>query len=191
MTGDMWHRLAGEVEQLDAHAGRALHVALREHASPLRIQVAGRAGTGRRAIARAVVAAAGPSPVEVVVTVVDAPDTIDPVLGADVVVYVLPSRLDPADVHPADRTALSRVDPRRVVVVVTGAGGPVDPVAATLGTGVFTAGDPALDDAIAARRDTAHLRRDEDLARIVAGIATTPAARDLIEAALDSVAVRA
>ncbi len=188
MTGDLWHRLAGDVERLDSIAGRALHAVLRDRAAPLRIQVAGRAGTGFRSVRDAVRVSVGAgSTVEVAGVAVDVPDTADPVFDGDVVVYAVPVRLDPASVHPADRSSLSHIDARRVVVVVVGGTDEhVDPIAATLGLGAFAVGDPALTDAIAARLAAASRLRDEHLVRVVAGIAATPAARDLIEAALDA-----
>lgn len=185
MVGDLWHRLAVEVEKLDSAAGRAVHAAVREHGGPLRIQVAGRAGTGRRSVQN-VVASISAGEADVTGAVVDAPDAPDPLFDCDVVVYVLPNRLDPSSVHPADRSALSRIDPRRVVAVTGGPGEQADPIAATLGIGVFTVEDPALADAVTARLANAFSHRDEHLVRTVAGIAAGPAARDLIEAAIDT-----
>ncbi|MBM7459334.1 hypothetical protein [Rhodococcus coprophilus] len=187
MTGDLWDRLAVEVEKLDGVAGRAVHAAVRERAAPLRIQVAGRAGTGRRSVENIVTASVGAdSAAEVTGVVVDAPGETDPAFDGDVVVYVLPIRLDPASVHPADRSALARIDARRLVVVAGGPGEQADQIAATLGIGVFTVDDPALPDAVAARLAAAFAHRDEYLVRTVAGIAAVPAARDLIEAAIDA-----
>ncbi len=193
MTGDLWHRLAVEVEKVDSVAGSAVRAAVGERTAPLRIQVAGREGTGRRSVERVVAVSVGAESVgvdigvEVTGVVVDAPGEPDPVFDADVVVYVLPIRLDPASVHPADRSALARIDVRRLVVVAGGPGDQADPIAATLGVGVFTADDPALSGAVATRLDAAFGHREEHLVRTVAGIAAVPAARDLIEAAIDTV----
>jgi hypothetical protein len=175
-----WHRLAGEVDRLDPAAGRTLHSALARYTAPLRIQVAGRAGVGRDDVQRAL----PELPCASESAVVDAPGVPDPVLDADVVVYVLPTRLDPASVHPADQRTLETLDPRRVVVVVAG-----DTPVPCLTVPVFVQDDPYLDTTITDRVDGAHSRRFEDFVRAVTRIAASPQARDVIEAALEDVAV--
>lgn len=182
---ESWHRLAGEVDRLDPNAGRMLHSALARYIAPLRIQVAGRAGVGRGDVQRAL--SELPCPWESAASesvVVDAPGIPDPVLDADVVVYVLPIRLDPTSVHPADQRTLDTLDPRRVVVVVAG-----DAAVPGLAVPVFAHDDPYLDATITDRVHGAHVRRLEDFVRTVAGIAASPQARDVIEAALENAEV--
>ncbi|TCN50142.1 hypothetical protein EV641_113123 [Rhodococcus sp. SMB37] len=177
-----WRRIADEVDRLDPDAGRMLHSALARHSAPLRIQVAGRAGVGREHVQRALTRLCGlPGAWEPVV--VDAPGVPDPVLDADVMVYVLPARLDPTSVHPADRRFLETLDSRRVVVVVT-----VDRAVPGLTMPVFVQDDPNLETTITDRVAGAYCRRFEDFVRTVAGIAASPQARDVIEAALEDVA---
>ncbi|MEE2035298.1 hypothetical protein Q8814_24860, partial [Rhodococcus sp. CC-R104] len=108
---ELWQRLAAELDRLDADAGRTLHAALARRTAPLRIQVAGRAGTGRGSVRRSLDTVLGDVVFED--AIVDAPDGPEPVLGGDVVVYVLPTRLDPVSVHPADRAALAGLDAGR------------------------------------------------------------------------------
>ncbi|MCK0090661.1 hypothetical protein HCA61_06220 [Rhodococcus sp. HNM0563] len=174
---DPWRRIADEVDRLDPDAGRTLHSALARCTAPLRIQVAGRAGVGRADVQRAL-AGLPASPES---AVIDVPGTPDPVLDADVVIYVLPSRLDPVTVHPADRRALAALDSRRVIVVVAG-----DTPVRGLGASVFTRDDPNLEAVILDQLDRAHSGRFEDFVTSVAGIAASPQARDVIEAALES-----
>ncbi|MEU5842147.1 hypothetical protein [Rhodococcus sp. NPDC047139] len=196
MTGDLWYGLAAEVEQVDVQAGRALRKALAGHAAPMRVQVAGRAGTGRAVVearvreALSTEADAGPLVVRVTV---DAPDAPDPVLDADLVVYVVPRRLEPAVAHPADRAALAAVDPRRVVLVVSGEGDVaeyatvVDAMGIAREQAVALGDDPLLGERIAARTALARDLRDEELARVAAGIPASPRVRELVEQVLDLV----
>src|SRR5690606_20592392 len=94
-----WHRLVAEIEQLDITAGRALREALAVHDAPLLVRVSGRAGTGREGVESAVRTLA--RDVRVVGAVTDAPGErrSEP---ADIVVRVVPRRLDPGEAHPAD-----------------------------------------------------------------------------------------
>lgn len=192
----LWRRLAEQVDRLDADAGRVLHAALERHAGPLRIQVAGRAGTDRGEVRQRLGAKVADGANFEDVTV-DAPGSPDRALDGDVVVYVLPTRLDPASVHPADRAVLAGLDAGRVVAVLAGSGPVGEDVAAVtealateLQVPVFDAGDPGWQDAVADRLRSAHLHRDRELARTAAGTAACPAARDAIEAVLDTVAAQ-
>lgn len=202
MTGDLWHRLAAEAEQLDAQAGRELRRALVRHAAPLRVQVAGRAGIGReavedgvrRALSRDKALSPDDSAGHLVLGVpVDTPDGPEPVLDADVVVYVVPRRLDPSVAHPADRAVLTAVDRRRVVLVVAGEADPAECAAVALGMGAaqeraVAAGDEhAVADAVAVCAATARDLRDEQLTRTAAGVAAVPRVRELVEHVLDLV----
>lgn len=181
----LWRRLADEVDRLDPDAGRMLHGALAGYTAPLRIQVAGRAGVGRGNVQRALSVLPGAwESAAWESALVDVPGVPDPVLDADIVVYVLPTRLAPTSIHPADRRTLDTLDPRRVVVVVAG-----DTPVSGLTTPVFVQDDPHLDATIADRVDGAHLLRLEDFVRTVAGIAASPQARDVIEAALEDAGV--
>ncbi|MEE2034103.1 hypothetical protein, partial [Rhodococcus chondri] len=63
-------------------------------------------------------------------------------------------------------------------------------LAAELLVPVFAADDPGWPDAVAERLSGAHLHRDRELARLAAGTAACPAARDAIEAVLDAVAAQ-
>ncbi|WP_326600167.1 MULTISPECIES: hypothetical protein [Rhodococcus] len=201
MTGELWHHLAAQVEQLDAQAGRLIRRALAEHTAALRVQVAGRAGTGRESVETQVRRVllhrldieGGEVDAAVAGVAVDTPDGPDAVLDGDLVVYVVPRRLDPAVVHPADRAASTAVDPRRVVLVVPGEtddagcalvgramGVPPDQVVAVRGEGRLA--EPLAMRAVVARR-----LRDEELARVVAGIPATPQVRELVERTLDLV----
>ncbi|HET8993122.1 MULTISPECIES: hypothetical protein [unclassified Rhodococcus (in: high G+C Gram-positive bacteria)] len=174
---DPWHRIADEVDRLDPDAGRTLHSALARCTAPLRIQVAGRAGVGRADVQRTLAGL----PASSEAAVIDVPGTPDPVLDADVVIYVLPSRLDPVSVHPADRRALAALDSRRVIVVVAG-----DTAVQGLVASVFTRDDPNLEAVLLERLDRADSGRFEDFVTTVAGIAASPQARDVIEAALEN-----
>ncbi|WP_408016041.1 hypothetical protein [Rhodococcus artemisiae] len=167
---------------MDPDAGRMLHSALARHSAPLRIQVAGRAGVGREHVQCALARLCGLSRA-LEPAVVDVPGVSDPVLDADVMVYVLPARLDPTSVHPADRRFLETLDSRRVVVVVTG-----DRAVPGLAMPVCAQDDPNLETMITDRVDGARSRRFEDFVRTVAGIAASPQARDVIEAALEDAA---
>ncbi|UTT48181.1 MULTISPECIES: hypothetical protein [Rhodococcus] len=196
MTGELWHHLAAQVEQLDAQAGRVLRSALARHAAALRVQVAGRAGTGRAVVEARVReslphdAAAGTI---VVGVAVDTPGGPDPVLDADLVVHVVPRRLDPAVAHPADRAALATVDPRRVVLVVSGGADAAECAVVARATGVAPGQVVAVREEelfaelIAARAAVARGLRDEELARVAAGIPAAPQVRELVEHALDLV----
>ncbi|MFD6897075.1 hypothetical protein ACFWB0_21345 [Rhodococcus sp. NPDC060086] len=181
----LWRRLADEVDRLDPDAGRMLHAALAGYTAPLRIQVAGRAGVGRGNVQRALSVLPGAwESAAWESALVDVPGVPDPVLDADIVVYVLPTRLGPTSMHPADRRTLDTLDPRRVVVVVAG-----DTPVSGLAAPVFVQDDPYLGATIAGRVDGAHLLRLEDFVCTVAGIAASPQARDVIEAALEDAGV--
>ncbi|MBS9375289.1 hypothetical protein [Rhodococcus sp. B50] len=193
MTGDLWHRLAAQVEQLDAEAGRALRSALAGHAAALRVQVAGRAGTGREVVEARVRESLPEASADAIVVgaAVDTPDGPDPVLDADLLVYVVPRRLDPAVVHPADRAALATVDPRRIVLVVSGGAAAAECAVVARATGVAPGqvvavrAEELLAELIAARAAVARGLRDEELARAAAGIPAAPQVRELVEHTLD------
>jgi len=197
MTGDGWYHLADEVERLDTQAGRALRAALARHTEPLRVQVAGRAGTGRENV-EAAVRSAVPDDVEITAVILDAPSGPDPVLDADVLVLVVPRR---PVAHPADRTAADGATPERLLVVVPGAGEP-DRLAVAAALAVppehALAGPPphapyppddALAQALAACLSEARHSRELLLARTAAGLAVAPTVRDRVEDVLDEVAV--
>ncbi|WP_226438279.1 hypothetical protein [Rhodococcus yananensis] len=193
--GDRRRRLAAAVDGLDPVAGRAVHDAIARAEGPVRVQIAGRAGTGRStvrehlqvsvrehlevSVRESLLSSAG---VHLSVVTVDAPDVPDPVLDADVVVYVLPTRPDASSVHPADRAAVVAANPGCIVAVVAGGGarpdlGPTLPVHAL--------DDPRFDAAVAECIAGAHRRRLDVFARTLAEIPASPAARDVLEAALD------
>ncbi|WP_435278045.1 hypothetical protein [Rhodococcus yananensis] len=201
--GDRRRRLAATVDGLDPVAGRAVHDAIARAEGPVRVQIAGRAGTGRStvrehlevsvrehletsvrehletSVRESLLSSAG---VHLSVVTVDAPDVPDPVLDADVVVYVLPTRPDASSVHPADRAAVVAANPGCIVAVVAGGGarpdlGPTLPVHAL--------DDPRFDAAVAECIAGAHRRRLDVFARTLAEIPASPAARDVLEAALD------
>ncbi|WP_016694533.1 hypothetical protein [Rhodococcus rhodochrous] len=201
MTGELWHHLAAQVEQLDAQAGRLIRRALAEHTAALRVQVAGRAGTGRESIEaqvrelllRRVEIEGGEVDAAVAGVAVDTPDGPDPVLDADLVVYVVPRRLDPAVAHPADRAALAAVDPRRVVLVVSGESDDAECAAVACAVGVpphqvvADRDEELLAESVAARAVVVRRLRDEEFARVVAGVPAAPQVRELVEQALDLV----
>ncbi|AWZ26585.1 hypothetical protein CEJ39_22530 [Rhodococcus pyridinivorans] len=201
MTGELWHHLAAQVEQLDAQAGRLIRRALTEHTAALRVQVAGRAGTGRESVEtqvrelllRRVDIEGGQVDAAVGGVVVDTPDGPDPVLDGDVVVYVVPRRLDPAVAHPADRAALTAVDPCRLVLVVTGGTDDSECALVARATGVppdqvvAVRDEELLGERLAARAVVARRLRDEELARVVAGVPAAPQVRELVEQTLDLV----
>ncbi|WP_068162970.1 hypothetical protein [Rhodococcus phenolicus] len=190
---DGWHALAQRVERIDATAGRAVHAALRARDRPLTVQVVERAGSGGRDLAP-VESAAGYT---VEHLEMDVPGRPDPVVDGDVVVQVTAVRCPPHAIHPVDRTTIARAEAGRVVVVLTGTEQLADPgaaltaVAEQLRTPVLPVSDTeALAAAVAARLQRARRRRDDELARTVAGIAATPPARDVIEDALDTLGPR-
>ncbi|NLU83709.1 hypothetical protein [Rhodococcus sp. HNM0569] len=114
-VGVVCERAASELDALaaalpgaDAHAAaQAAHV-LR---APVRIQIAGRAGVGRTTLAR-VLGTRRDAHVEVAAPV-DAPGAPDPVLDAEVVVYVFVD-----GVRDADRAALRKLDPAGAITVL-------------------------------------------------------------------------
>lgn len=201
MTGELWHHLAAQVEQLDAQAGRLIRRALAEHTAALRVQVAGRAGTGRESVEaqvrelllRRVDIEGGQVDAAVAGVAVDTPDGPDPVLDAELVVYVVPRRLDAAVAHPADRAALAAVDPRRLVLVVTGGTDDLECALVARATGVppdqvvAVRDEERLAEPLAARAVVARGLRDEELARVVAGVPAAPQVRELVEQTLDLV----
>ena len=201
MTGELWHHLAAQVEQLDAQAGRLIRRALAEHTAALRVQVAGRAGTGRESVEaqvrelllRRVDIEGGQVDAAVAGVAVDTPDGPDPVLDAELVVYVVPRRLDAAVAHPTDRAALAAVDPRRVVLVVTGGTDDLECALVARATGVppdqvvAVRDEERLAEPLAARAVVARGLRDEELARVVAGVPAAPQVRELVEQTLDLV----
>lgn len=75
---------------------------------PVRIQVTGRAGAGKSTLLRALALMSAEETMPV-----DAPGQADPVLDADLLVYVLASAL-----QPGDRAVLSRLPPERTLVVL-------------------------------------------------------------------------
>lgn len=183
-VAEIGHSLAADVDRFDASAGRAIREAVARAVAPMRVQIAGRAGVGRAAARRSLPPLPG---AEVSVVTVDSPDLPEPVLDADVVVYVLPVRPDPVSVHPADRAALTAVDPRRIVAVVA-AGATVLPELTALAMApARTLDDPALPDAVAGCAAGARAARLDAFTRTVAQIPASPRARDVIEAVLDSV----
>lgn len=194
-----WSHLAGDVERIDPAAGRALQAVLAEHETPLRIRVDGRAGVGREDVESAVRTSCTDE--TVIAGAVDVPrrprpDSFrDADADADVVVYVLPRRLDPAVPHPADVEALGVVDFRRVILVVAGA------TVEETGTSAAAHGFPLeravafsprgpnaeLSERLADRMVVARRLRGEELLRTVARIPACPVARDIVERALDAV----
>ena len=88
---------------LDGAVAGQVHAALECCRVPVAVHVAGRAGVGRRCVA----AALGLPP-DTVTTPIDALDRPDPVLDADVVVYVVAGGPHPADQPPCERTLLVR-----------------------------------------------------------------------------------
>lgn len=192
-SDDAWCALAHRVEQFDADAGRAVHAALRARDRPLAVQIVGRAGGGGGALD--VAESSAEYAVEHVE--VDVPGRSDPVVGGDVVVHVTAVRCPPHAIHPADRAVINRVEAGRMLVVLTGTERLDDPdaavtaVAGELRVPVLHFSDTdALATAVAARLHHARRRRDEELARTVAGIAANPPARDAIENALDSLTLQ-
>lgn len=92
-----------------------LAAAIAEADRPTRVQIAGRAGSGRSAVARALRLP------DATFVDVDSPASVDVALDGDVVVYVLAERL-----HPADREALAIARPASTIVVLNKADA-VDP----------------------------------------------------------------
>ena len=196
MTGELWYHLAARVERLDAQAGRALRRALAEHAAPMRVQVAGRVGTGRELVEVRVQESVGDEVsvgALVVGVAVDRPDGPDPVLDADLVVYVVPRRPDPTVAHPADRAALAAVDPRRVVLVVSGEVPAVEcaVIARSLGVAqdrtVASGEEQLVVELLVSCAAVARRLRDEQLTRAAAAVPATPQVRELVEQVLDLV----
>lgn len=190
MNAQGWHRLVAEIEQLDITAGRALREALAVHDAPLLIRVSGRAGTGREGVESAVRTLV--RDVRVVGAVTDAPGELrsEP---ADIVVHVVPRRLDPGEAHPADLAAVAPVDPGRLILVVTGAtADEVATVAAAHGIdpdrAVQAGSDTALGSRLEGRAVDAIRLRRIGLAHAAARIAAGPEVRDRIERALDEAA---
>lgn len=183
-----WRALARHVERFDADAGRAVHAALRDHGRPPSVQIVGRAGSGGRDLALAERAVG--CTVEHIE--LDVPGRADPVVDADVVILVTAVRFPLHAIHPVDRALLDRVDAGRVVVALAGAESLADPdsavaaVAEQLRSPVLLFADTdALATVVGIRLHHARRRRDDELARTIAGIAATPPARDAIEDALD------
>ncbi|NLE80057.1 MAG: hypothetical protein GX610_10845 [Rhodococcus sp.] len=98
-----WSELSGRVAPLDTDAARAVGAAVEAFTAPVRIQIAGRGGVGRTTVAAALRQGA-PDTEFVEMPAFDVPGADDPLLDAEVVVYVL---VDP--VRSADRRALGRV----------------------------------------------------------------------------------
>lgn len=99
--------LFAAVSRADPGITDALRAAIAEADRPVAVQVAGRAGSGRSTVARAL----GVEDVDFVTT--DAIDGPDPVLDADVVVYVIAERL-----LDADRAALAMVRPANAIAIL-------------------------------------------------------------------------
>lgn len=180
-----WSRLAHDVDGIDADAGRALHDAVAHYAAPIYVQVAGRFGVSTHHIVDTLSARPDTIVTTVIIDDPDDPDGPGAAPNPDVVVYVLPSRLDPTSVHPADRAALAEFDPDRTVVLVSGETRHDPP---SLPTTVHPAdGDQwhrALERCIAA----ALTHRARILTRTAASIPTAASARDLVETALEHAA---
>ena len=101
--GELDDALGAMAAGLDGAVAGQVHAALECCRVPVAVHVAGRARVGRRCVA----AALGLPP-DTVTTPIDALDRPDPVLDADVVVYVVAGGPHPADQPPCERTLLVR-----------------------------------------------------------------------------------
>lgn len=126
-SNDGLDRLVERVQRVDASVADQLSESVARYQRPLTVQVAGRAGTGRSSVIRALLAGRaepfGFDPVES--DPVDSPATPDPTLDGDLVLYVLA-----ASMHPADRAAVRAIPVGHGLVVLNKA----DAVGASLAT---------------------------------------------------------
>lgn len=101
-------RLVERIQPADSHAADEVRAALADFQRPITCMVTGRAGAGKSTVVTAfdMNGAVETSPI-------DSLDVPDPVLDADLVVYVIAETL-----QPADRAALASVPPHRVVAVL-------------------------------------------------------------------------
>ncbi|MBC2642516.1 MULTISPECIES: hypothetical protein [unclassified Rhodococcus (in: high G+C Gram-positive bacteria)] len=210
--------LAGDVASRDRTAGDRVREAVAAFRAPIRVQTAGRAGVGRSTVAAALTAGTIPGVVVEETDPVDVPGAPDPVLDADVVVYVVVET-----VRDADRDAVRPLDPAQTFFVLnksdtvgesrapadawaaataraaecaTESGLPALPLIGTLAT----AGDPnsgidAVSAAVADRAARTRARRADTLLTSLRSLAArSAAARDVLEAYLaddDAVALAA
>ncbi|MFD4366743.1 hypothetical protein [Rhodococcus sp. NPDC058521] len=194
--GDVVPRVA----QLDRVAADALAAAFEAHSAPVRVQIAGRAGVGRTTVTTMLRnATPEPSRIDFVETsAFDSPATADPVLDADVLVYLLVDAL-----RSADRRALETTTAASVVLVLNKAdtlgsdtseiGARIDECTRECGTKVYplvattAEGAEAVVDAVTAGVRSAEIARGGVLiCELRRQAARSFAARDVIEQCVTS-----